>query len=85
MSEWKHAKEYSLVNAKYEFIISEEVNGTFNFLKSHNVDTVGDMFREASYNAERIGAWVDKYGIETVYEAYQDWLVAREKDAEVSE
>jgi hypothetical protein len=43
------------------------------------------MFREASYNAERIGAWVDKYGIETVYEAYQDWLVAREKDAEVSE
>jgi len=85
MSEWKHAKEYSLVNAKYEFIISEDVTHIFSNLKERGVDTIGDMFKKASYNAETIGAWVDKYGIDTVHEAYQDWLVARENDAEVSE
>jgi len=77
MSEMKHARTYTIIDAKYEFSISEDVSYTFKQMNDAGIDTIGDCFLKGTFIPKEFGNWLNKYGVEVVMEAYQDWLVAR--------
>jgi hypothetical protein len=80
MSEWKHAKDYSITDAKYDFLLREDTRYAFKTMKERNVDTLGDMMKNMTFIPDEVADWVDKYGIQVVMNVYQDWLLAQECD-----